>query len=40
MSKFSILPNSEKEMLAQSVEQLPFKQWVPGSSPGRLKILV
>ena len=24
------------EMVAQSVEQLPFKQWVPGSSPGHL----
>ena len=25
-------------MIAQSVEQLPFKQWVPGSSPGHLTI--
>lgn len=25
------------EKLAQSVEQLPFKEWVPGSIPGLLK---
>lgn len=25
-----------EDSVAQLVEQLPFKQWVPGSSPGRI----
>jgi hypothetical protein len=33
--KVSDLVSHEK--LAQSVEQLPFKEWVPGSIPGLLK---
>ncbi len=28
---------NHEEKLAQSVEQLPFKEWVPGSIPGLLK---
>ena len=27
---------AKEEKLAQSVEQLPFKEWVPGSIPGLL----
>lgn len=30
-------PSVPLEKLAQSVEQLPFKEWVPGSIPGLLK---